>query len=121
MTDTPALLQVDDLHVRYADGVDALRGVSLTINPAERVGLIGPNGAGKTTLMLSIMNAVRFTGRIVVDAIEVSKKDRARNSQPLRHDLSGRRGSPVHADPAGRRGVRTAQPGLRHRRSPAAG
>jgi cobalt/nickel transport system ATP-binding protein len=48
--------------------------VSLTLRPAERVGLIGPNGAGKTTLMLSIMNAVRFTGRIVVDAIEVRKK-----------------------------------------------
>ena len=73
MTDTPALLQVHDLHVRYADGVDALRGVSLTIYPSERVGLIGPNGAGKTTLMLSIMNAVRFTGRIVIDAVEVSK------------------------------------------------
>ena len=74
MSDTPALLQISDLHVRYGDGVDAIRGVSLTIYPAERVGLIGPNGAGKTTLMLSIMNAVRFTGRIVVDSVEVSKK-----------------------------------------------
>ena len=74
MTDAPALLEIDDLHVRYADGVDALRGVSLTVNSAERVGLVGPNGAGKTTLMLSIMNAVRFTGRIVVDAISVCKK-----------------------------------------------
>lgn len=74
MTDTLALLQVQNLHVHYADGVNALRDVSLIVNPAERVGLIGPNGAGKTTLMLSIMNAVRFTGRIVVDSIEVSKK-----------------------------------------------
>ena len=74
MTDTPALLQVDDLHVHYADGVHALRGVSMAARPAERVGLIGPNGAGKTTLMLSIMNAVRFTGRIIVDTVEVSKK-----------------------------------------------
>ena len=74
MSDTPALLQVYDFHVRYADGVDAIRGMSLNIYPAERVGLIGPNGAGKTTLMLSIMNAVRFTGRIIIDAVEVSKK-----------------------------------------------
>jgi cobalt/nickel transport system ATP-binding protein len=73
MSDTP-LLQIHDLHVRYTDGVDAIRGLSLTVNPAERVGLIGPNGAGKTTLMLSIMNAVRFTGRILVDSIEVNKK-----------------------------------------------
>jgi cobalt/nickel transport system ATP-binding protein len=73
MSDAP-LLQICDLHVRYADGVDAIRGVSLTIGPAERVGLIGPNGAGKTTLMLAIMNAVYFTGRIFVDSVEVSKK-----------------------------------------------
>ena len=74
MTETRALLQVDDLHVRYADDVTALRGVSLEIAPSERVGLIGPNGAGKTTLMLAVMNAVPFKGRIAVDGIEVSKK-----------------------------------------------
>jgi cobalt/nickel transport system ATP-binding protein len=75
MTDSPqAVLQIDDLHVRYADGIDAIRGLSLSMSAGERVGLIGPNGAGKTTLMLSIMDAVRFTGRIVVDGIEVSKK-----------------------------------------------
>jgi energy-coupling factor transporter ATP-binding protein EcfA2 len=73
VTDIPALLQVDDLHVRYADGVAALRGVSLQVHSAERVGLVGPNGAGKTTLMLAIMHAVRFSGRIVVDTIALSK------------------------------------------------
>ena len=75
MTDaSQAVLQIDDLRMRYADGVDAIRGVSFRMNPSERVGLIGPNGAGKTTLMLAIMNAVRFAGRIVVDGIEVSTK-----------------------------------------------
>ena len=74
MAETPALLQVDELHVRYADDVTALCGVSLKLTPSERVGVIGPNGAGKTTLMLSIMNAVRFTGRIAVDGVEVSKR-----------------------------------------------
>jgi cobalt/nickel transport system ATP-binding protein len=75
MIDMPqALLEIDNLQVRYADGVDAIRGISLAMKPGERVGLIGPNGAGKTTLMLSIMHAVRFSGRIVVDRIEVSTK-----------------------------------------------
>jgi cobalt/nickel transport system ATP-binding protein len=72
--DESPLLEIADLSVRYADGVDALRGISFAIGPAERVGLIGPNGAGKTTLMLSIMNAVPFAGRIRVDGIEVSKR-----------------------------------------------
>ena len=74
MAELLALLQVENVCVHYADGVDALGGVSFTINAGERVGLIGPNGAGKTTLLLSIMNALRFTGRIAVDSIEVSRK-----------------------------------------------
>ena len=75
MTDTSALLQVENVCVHYADGVDALGGVSFAIRAGERVGLIGPNGAGKTTLMLSIMNALRFCGRIAIDSIEVNRKN----------------------------------------------
>jgi cobalt/nickel transport system ATP-binding protein len=74
MTQTTPLLQIRDLHVHYADGVDAIRGVSLALDPSERAAIIGPNGAGKTTLMLSIMNALPFTGRIIVDSIEVGRK-----------------------------------------------
>jgi ABC-2 type transport system ATP-binding protein len=44
-------LQVDDLVKRYPTGVEALRGVSLEIEPGEFYGLLGPNGAGKSTLI----------------------------------------------------------------------
>jgi branched-chain amino acid transport system ATP-binding protein len=36
---------------RSFEGVQALRGVTLELHPAEVVGLIGPNGAGKSTLV----------------------------------------------------------------------
>jgi ABC-2 type transport system ATP-binding protein len=44
-----------ELHIRnvsktYANGVQALKNVSLT-SPAGMYGLLGPNGAGKSTLM----------------------------------------------------------------------
>lgn len=43
-------LQIRDVSKRYANGVHALRGISLTIPPGM-FGLLGPNGAGKSTLM----------------------------------------------------------------------
>jgi cobalt/nickel transport system ATP-binding protein len=73
VADPPDVLHVEDLCVRYTDGVQAIRGVSFSVRPSERVGLLGPNGAGKTTLMLAVMNAVRFTGRVLVDGVEVGK------------------------------------------------
>ena len=44
-------LQIEDLAKRYPNGVEALRGVSLEIQPGEFYGLLGPNGAGKSTLI----------------------------------------------------------------------
>jgi ABC-2 type transport system ATP-binding protein len=48
---TPAALQIDELVKRYPTGTEALKGVSLTIEPGDFFGLLGPNGAGKSTLI----------------------------------------------------------------------
>lgn len=53
-----AMLQVEDLHVRYG-AIVALRGMSLSVDEGEIVGLIGVNGAGKSTTMNAIMQTVR--------------------------------------------------------------
>lgn len=53
-----SLLEVQDLHVRYG-AIVALRGMSLSVNEGEIVGLIGVNGAGKSTTMNAIMQIVR--------------------------------------------------------------
>jgi ABC-2 type transport system ATP-binding protein len=44
-------LHINDLVKRYPTGVEALRGVSIDIEPGEFYGLLGPNGAGKSTLI----------------------------------------------------------------------
>ena len=44
------MLTLENIGVRYG-GVDALRAVSLAVEPNHVLGLIGPNGAGKTTLI----------------------------------------------------------------------
>jgi branched-chain amino acid transport system ATP-binding protein len=52
-----AMLEVDAIEVRYGSA-SAVRGLSLTVERGEIVGLIGPNGAGKSTTMNAIMGAV---------------------------------------------------------------
>ena len=47
------MLEINDLHVHYG-AVNALNGISLTVNDGEIVSLIGANGAGKTTTLRTI-------------------------------------------------------------------
>ena len=54
-------LELDSLDVRHG-AVHAVRGVSLSVDRGEIVGLIGPNGAGKSSTLHSIMGAVRVAG-----------------------------------------------------------
>jgi branched-chain amino acid transport system ATP-binding protein len=47
------LLELDDVHVHYGK-IEALRGISLTVDEGEIVTLIGANGAGKSTTLKTI-------------------------------------------------------------------
>jgi branched-chain amino acid transport system ATP-binding protein len=47
------LLEVSDVHTHYG-AIEALRGVSLTVDEGEVVTIIGSNGAGKSTTLRSI-------------------------------------------------------------------
>jgi Fe-S cluster assembly ATP-binding protein len=54
MASPPPLLVIDDLHAS-AEGVEILKGVSLTVDRGQIQALMGPNGSGKSTLANVLM------------------------------------------------------------------
>ncbi len=61
MSSIPALV-VDNLRKTYGNGVEALKGVSLTVQPGDFFALLGPNGAGKSTLIGILSSLVNSSG-----------------------------------------------------------
>ena len=61
MSSSPAL-DVRDLTKTYANGVQALKGVSLRVEPGDFFALLGPNGAGKSTLIGILSSLVNASG-----------------------------------------------------------
>lgn len=56
-------IEVLNLHVQYrtkkGESVEAVQGLSFTINPGEIVGFLGPNGAGKSSTLKVLMGFVQ--------------------------------------------------------------
>jgi branched-chain amino acid transport system ATP-binding protein len=67
------LLEVHDLHTFYGN-IEALKGVSLTVEEGEVVTLIGSNGAGKSTTLRSISGLTPpREGSIKFDGTEIGE------------------------------------------------
>ncbi len=64
-----ALLEVNNLHAHYG-AIEALKGISLTVNEGEVVTLIGSNGAGKSTTLRAISGLTPASGGAVTFAGE---------------------------------------------------
>ena len=68
------MIEVNDVHFTYPNGVEALKGVSLTIQNGEFVAIMGQNGAGKTTLVKHFNGLLKPTkGKALIDEVETTK------------------------------------------------
>jgi ABC-2 type transport system ATP-binding protein len=60
-------LQITDLYKRYPNGVEALKGLNLTVEQGDFYALLGPNGAGKSTSIGIISSLVTKTsGKVTI-------------------------------------------------------
>jgi ABC-2 type transport system ATP-binding protein len=74
MTAIPALV-VDNLRKTYRNGVEALKGINLTVQPGDFFALLGPNGAGKSTLIGILSSLVNSTsGDAQVFGVSVNRQ-----------------------------------------------
>jgi cobalt transport protein ATP-binding subunit len=64
------MIEIRNLHHRYADGTHALKGIDLTIPDGEFLLICGPNGSGKTTLIRLICGLLKpTTGSICINGL----------------------------------------------------
>ena len=68
------ILELKDIKGGYTKNVDILRGVSLSVEKGEALGIIGLNGSGKSTLGKSILNMLPHqSGTIILDGEDISE------------------------------------------------
>jgi len=97
------LLEVNDLRTQFAthDGpVNAVNGVSFTLNEGEALGLVGESGCGKSITALSLMRLVpEPPGRIVSGAVRFDGRDLLKLRQDERRRVRGNDIAMVFQDP----------------------
>jgi ABC-2 type transport system ATP-binding protein len=77
-TTVEPVISIQALDKTYDSGFQALKNVSLDIEPGEIFALLGPNGAGKTTLISVICGIVNPTaGRVLAGGFDVVKQYRS--------------------------------------------
>ena len=68
------MIEAQDIYFTYPNGVEALKGISLTIHNGEFVAIMGQNGAGKTTLVKHFNGLLKPTrGKVLIDEVYTTK------------------------------------------------
>ena len=85
------VLQIRDLRVATAEGVELLHGISLDLEKGEILGLIGESGAGKSTIGLAAMGYGRGGCRITGGKVRLAGRDLAASRRRDREAVRGAR------------------------------
>jgi energy-coupling factor transport system ATP-binding protein len=70
----PPRISLEAVRFRYPGGVLALDGVTLEIQPGERIAIVGQNGSGKSTLVRHLDGLLRpAEGRVLFDGADIRR------------------------------------------------
>ena len=88
-------IEFKNVHYKYSNGYEALRGISFRITHGEKVALLGLNGAGKSTILLHTNGLILPTsGEVNIGGIPVAKKTSvAAGGGATRQDCFGESGN----------------------------
>ena len=99
---TDALLQIEDLHVTFSTRrgpVQAVRGVTLSVEPGEMLGVVGESGSGKSVTGFAITRLLDKAGRITGGCIRFRGQDITRASGEDLRSLHGAAVSMIFQNP----------------------
>ncbi len=96
------LLELHDLRVAFATqngGVQAVNGVTLSLDRGKTLGLVGESGSGKTVTALTILGLTRSPDAEIRGAVLLDGVDLLTLEGPKLRDVRGRRIAMVFQDP----------------------
>jgi len=96
------LLAVDDLHVSFTTRrgvVNALCGVSFTVDQGETLGIVGESGSGKSVTALAVMRLLDRAGRVTAGRIRFRGEDITAAGRSIMQPLRGAAMSMIFQNP----------------------
>lgn len=99
---TDYLLEVENLHTCFhteSGDVNAVNGLSMTLEPGKTLGIVGESGSGKSVTAYSIMQILAETGEIVEGSIKYKGEDITKWSEKELHNFRGSKCSIIFQDP----------------------
>ena len=96
------VLQVKDLKTSFLTSsgeVQAVRGVSFSVNKGESVGIVGESGSGKSVTSLSVMQLLTGTGNIVGGSVKLNGRELVGIGTKEMRSIRGKEVAMIFQDP----------------------